>query len=182
MSRLSVCNRWSLLGLAFLLGVPRTVWADPGFVGHRPLAVSSQCAVPVVLDVRLHGAEGLLRGCVVDRRGLALRRHRVVLRRAGVVVAEAVTDSHGRFSMRGLNNGVHEVECSGSAVVMRLWRYSTAPPCSRDVLRVGMGDVVVRGQDNWTPWFSKDRVVTAAMVGGAALAPVAVINQRRPGS
>jgi len=134
-----------------------------------------------ILDLRLDH-RGVLDGLVVGRDGVPMAEEPVAIWRDGRKIAELATSQAGRFSFQGLRGGVYEIGCAGHRGVYRLWTWSTAPPSSRDGLLIVTTKSLVRGQHRWTPWFSKQSVISAALMGGAAAAPVVVLNQRRSAS
>ena len=145
---------------------------------QRPRFHAQQQAVP---DLRL-SRRGSLDGLVVERQGTPSVGEKVVLFRNGERHAEVLTNRDGQFSFSGLNGGVYEVSCTGFRGVYRVWAAATAPPSSRDGLLILDKASLVRGQHDLSPWFTKQSIISAAIVGGAVLVPVIVINQRRSSS
>lgn len=160
---LGVCFLWLLV--CFL--VPsRFCWsADPG------------SSPSVVRDLRL-SSRGSLDGLMVDRMGLPVVGQRVVLSWGGRAVAEVRTDREGRFSFGTLRSGVCEVAAAGHRGVYRVWSADVAPPSSREGLLVVGESTQYRGQFDGNRWFSRQSVISAAMLGGAVLVPVIVVGQR----
>lgn len=98
-----------------------------------------------VADVSL-AKEGLLVGRVLTSTGTAQAGSDVVLRYNGRTVARTRTDAQGRYAIKGVRGGIHEVLTPKGRQVVRLWSPQTAPPIARpEAVLVNSGQVV-RGQ------------------------------------
>lgn len=103
---------------------------------------------PRVVDVSLAG-EGTLVGTVMTRSAQPIPGAAVRILHGDKVVATTVSDSSGQFSVQGLRNGTHAINCSGSQQTVRFWGTEAAPPSATSRLAVIVGDQgPTRGQNS----------------------------------
>lgn len=110
-------------------------------------ASSGQLAGPMsaaIRDVALRDG-GYLTGQVLDAAGAPVTDTTVAVVDQGRTVATAVTDGDGRFAMKGVKAGVHQLATVKGVTVCRLWAPGTAPPAAQPDALVVNGDTVVRG-------------------------------------
>jgi hypothetical protein len=115
---------------------------------HVGAAQSGRPASPgksAVGDVRL-GADGTLRGKLVDLSARPLADQTVVLYQAGRTVAQTKTDARGEFAFQKLGSGVYSVAVGEAAVTCRFWAAKAAPPAAAEQLVMAANTTVVRGQ------------------------------------
>ena len=70
----------------------------------------------------------------------------VVLRQNGADVAQAVTDTEGRYMFSEVAAGVYQLQVGDKRCVVRIWQPTSAPPAARTHLIVVRDETVVRGQ------------------------------------
>lgn len=139
---------------------------EPNFVGQPDTAV----------DVAL-GADGSLKGTVVDGAGAPTASFPIQLRQFESMVAEATSDIHGEFRCDLKSGGIYLLSAGDQVVILRCWAPGTAPPHARTRLVVQASDVV-RGQIHpaacglANPW-----VITGVAVA-AIVIPIALHNNR----
>lgn len=102
---------------------------------------------PKRADVSLT-AGGTLNGSVVNAVGEAQAGVPVTVRFKGHTIAHATTNKSGRFAVRGLRGGVHEIVTPVSHTTQRLWSAAMAPKSARTAVVVKPGPTIVRGQDD----------------------------------
>ena len=95
------------------------------------------------------GEDGLVTGSVVDREGEALPNQTVAIRYADKVVAQVKTDAEGKFAVKSLRPGVHQVVSANGIGIYRFWSAQAAPPDSRS-------DVLVGFRPPGRPWSSSE--------------------------
>lgn len=142
----NIFNRTTVLGLLVSFLTPASLLAD------------EQTAIPRT-DVILH-ANGTLRGSVVDNVGRPMIAAKVQVLHDTQVVASAITDESGRFSVQSLRNGTHVLQTDSGSLVIRIWTKAAAPPTASDnITVVARPNPLVRGQAASTdgmpgnPWF-----------------------------
>lgn len=135
-------------------------------------SVTSPAAV--VRDVRLRD-QGLLVGRAVTSQGSVRQNVKIAVAFQGKTVAEATTNQHGMFAVKGLRGGVHIVQTDGKQEVVRLWTADAAPEAAAEGLVLSEGQVV-RGQDanGGVGSFLADNLVGVAIVGAASGTAIAV--------
>ena len=98
-----------------------------------------------VRDVALQPG-GMLQGTLLTSSGRPDVDQTVLVVAGNEVVARAVTDRDGRFTVHGMRAGVYSVRADESQGVYRLWAAGTAPPSARgELLMVTDDGRVVRG-------------------------------------
>lgn len=102
-------------------------------------------AAPSVADIALT-ADGNLSGAVVRPDGKPLSNTAVQVLYKQNVVAEVKSDANGRYTVRGLRNGVHTVRSAGIQKVCRFWSASTAPRTAKKGLILSRDARIIRGQ------------------------------------
>ena len=167
-----------------LLAVTLLLWVPGVSLAAAPAPILLAGDVPAS-DVQL-GPQGVLYGVVVDVQGVPLSRASVVLQREGRQVATVETDALGRFAVGELQGGTYVVAVGPYVRVLRTWANNTAPPKTRDMALIVVGDGVVRGQRPLLPLervFASDQFVIAAMAGAAIALPLSVQHSNhRPSS
>ena len=117
-------------------------------------------------DVALHKG-GTVVGRVVDKQGKPIYGAPVAVRHKGRNIAVVKTDKQGRYAVKGLRGGVHQLVAVNNTQTLRLWTAKSAPPKSqKSTLMVAKGPVV-RGQDGC---YVDATGQTAYAPGGAAMA------------
>lgn len=117
--------------------------------------------------------------CVIDERGTitvrlvspsgaALSNVPIYLRFGRLDVARAVTDGRGEVTFERLRAGLHEVAAGSSAIPVRFWTPSAAPPHAAKLPALVMPEEVVRGQYG-PPMMAGPGIL---LVGAAAVAVV----------
>lgn len=101
-------------------------------------------AKAAIADVALT-ANGELQGLIVRRTGEPVAAEVVRVLHNGKVVAAAKSDTNGRYTIRGLRPGTHQIKTAGTEQICRLWHAQTAPPTAKKGLVTAEG-TVVRGQ------------------------------------
>jgi hypothetical protein len=130
------------------------------------LGIISQSALakgPAIPDVALQDG-GVLQGQLLDKSGGVKVAKPVVVTQKGKVVVIAMTDKQGRFSIRGMRGGVHQIESEHGKGVYRLWAPMTAPPVAKSGILMVVDDSVVRGQDEFGPNYGP--AIRGAVAGG----------------
>jgi hypothetical protein len=143
----------------------------------RPVPAPAPPAAPSIADVAL-AEGGVLNGQVLDAQGQPMPQTNVVLQQNERLVASAVTDTQGRFTVGGLNGGLFLIAAGSATVAYRLWAPHTAPPAARSGALVVSGEQVVRGQGRtgglryWltNPW------ILAGLIGAAIVVPIALTD------
>lgn len=179
-ARILRAPNWALPCVALLLSLEaRTARAEGTNEPARP------CRPSLVLDISLQDG-GVLFGQVVDAGGVAQQQADVWLTYEGQSVAPAKTDDAGRFLIRGLRGGLHEIHVAGQSSLVRLWAPGTEPPAARRVaLIVCHKDFLVRGQDSPPDDDFKEilygpfSVVTGAVIIGGL---IHILDHNPPGS
>ena len=100
---------------------------------------------PAVTDVALT-AGGTLNGAVVSPEGRPQPGTKVQVLHKGRVVAAAKTAEDGRYSIKGLRNGVHTVKVDQVSSTYRFWAENTAPPTARKGAVIVPSSEISRGQ------------------------------------
>ena len=135
----------SLLGMA-VFALATVNWSNAHAAeSAQPTNVSPAVARDVAL-----APGGLLRGHVVDAKGVAMKGAPVSVWHENYQVAQTVTDENGQFSVTGLRAGVHRLQAGQGGDVYRFWTAEAAPPGAQPGSVVVPGEAVVRGQ-NGTP-------------------------------
>ncbi len=136
-----------------------------------------------VNDVALH-ADGVLAGRVLDTADKPQASARVTVRHRDQDVAIVTTDRMGRFFVRGLDSGVHELAVGESRTFCRVWAPSTAPPAAQRGVTLVVGKRQVRGQSAGNcSWLTNPyTLVGILMVATAIAVPVAIHNSKKPAS
>lgn len=144
------------------------------FVSAQATAAEPGKQVPFkVADVSL-AKGGLLVGRVLTSTGTAQAGSDVVLRYDGRTIARTRTDAQGRYAIKGVRGGMHEVLTPNGRQVVRLWSAQTAPPIARPEAILVNGDKVVRGQIAGGP-----DLVSLALLGLTATTTYYVINNEK---
>ena len=101
-----------------------------------------------VADVSLHKG-GMVVGKVVDGQGKAVFGVPVVVRHKGRNVAVVKTDNKGRYAVKGLRGGIHQIVAANTTQAVRLWSADAAPPQARKSTLLVAAGKVIRGQDGY---------------------------------
>lgn len=106
---------------------------------------AEEAAKTTITDIAL-GDGGVARGIVVDGQGKPVDGASVSIKTDSKVVATAVTDDKGEFSVREIRGGVHEVHAPQGAAVFRFWTAKAAPPAAKNRATIVSDAKAVRGQ------------------------------------
>ncbi len=106
---------------------------------------ASQHQTARMLDVALTSG-GTLSGQVVDAQGKLIEGAVVAVRFQNRVVAKTTTDAEGRYAVRGLRGGIHQIETTQGRVAARFWTPETAPPAARPSALIVSDTNVIRAQ------------------------------------
>ena len=108
-------------------------------VPRKLLSQGTPVKRPAVTDVAL-AVGGRLEGRVINASGKPITQTAVTVQYQGNEVAQAVTDEGGRYAVRGLRGGVHQVVAGGESAAYRLWTDKAAPPAAKqDAVLVSYG-------------------------------------------
>ncbi len=138
-------------------------------VGHptKPAATASDVAL---------SPDGTLRGQLLSPQGRGLPGVHVAVSTGARDLGSTVTNTEGRFELRGLKGGVLTLTAGQSRTTVRAWTAKAAPPAAKgDVLLVA-GQSQALGQ-----WSGFKKVITnpwviAGIVAAAVAIPVAIHN------
>ena len=95
-------------------------------------------------DVKLD-ATGLLRGVVINLRGVPVANAIVAIRKADGKVVRTATDAFGCFAVDGLLEGTYQLTSGHLVRRIRTWVAAAAPPRAGQLALIVLGDNVVRG-------------------------------------
>ena len=136
-------------------------------LGSQVVLPAAQIASsPRVIDVSLTDS-GSLSGTVIDSKGQVRAKTLVEVRRGRIVVARALTDQAGRYSINNLPGGLYQVRVDGTETLIRAWAVGTAPPSVAGQLQVVADSLIVRGQDKDAP--PTDVASDGGLFGGAGM-------------
>ena len=152
-------------------------------------------ATPVA-DVAL-GAGGQFVGKVVNAQGAPVVATTVSLRQAGQEVANATTDTQGRFDVQGLQGGQYQAVAENGSVVYRLWAPQTAPPAANTSALIVTGSDIMNGQycdgscggtcsqcrgggGGVLGWMKSHPIIVAAGIATAIAVPLAIADDDDP--
>ncbi len=151
------------LGLSLLLVHSAQAERNPGKSTLR-----TQTGVKPVVHIALH-RQGILVGQVVDRQGVGRKGEVVVIKSRRQIVASVKTQANGRFMIRGLRSGLHQIESRSSVASVQFWAAQAAPPAAKSAVilladdKITQATEVVRGQG------SEITIGPAQILGGAAI-------------
>ena len=133
------------IGSAVTLGICLVV-TTPTVFGDLKIDTDVPRTTPIS-DISL-GEFGMLTGVLVNSEGEVLADAVVQIRRPGDdrTLVDLRTDKTGRFNVRDLRGGIHQISAGNQTWVVRLWTASTAPPSAVPNDIVMVADRVVRGQ------------------------------------
>lgn len=132
----------SLTGKALsLIALAGMILPAQAFDKPAPVARDTKAAIA---DVALT-SQGELQGLIVRKTGEPMAAEVVRVLHNGKVVAAAKSDAKGRYTIRGLRPGTHQIKTAGGEQICRLWQAQTAPPTAKKGLVTAEG-TVVRGQ------------------------------------
>lgn len=129
-----------------------------------------------VTDVAL-ATGGVLKGRFVDRQGKGIASAPVMVVHNGKEVASATTDTEGRFTVKNLRGGEHQVVMAQYVQPCRLWSEKTAPPAAKTESLIVASQGVVRGQDGMVCGMGPDFLTLGLLgvgIAGAVLGGIAV--------
>lgn len=134
-------------------------------------------AVPakIITDVSL-SADGDLLGAVLKKDGTPIAGQPVHVLAKQKVVASARTDVRGRYRIRGLRNGIHQVKVAGREQACRIWTAKTAPPAAQRGLITTNNGVTVRGQNGDFAFGGADLVGLAVFGGATAVTLITALD------
>ena len=89
---------------------------------------------------------GLLKGTVLNTAARPVAGVAVNVLHEDKVVATAMSDKNGEFTVKGLRNGAHMVKVGTTQKAVRLWGSDTAPPAAVENIAIVVDDEAVRGQ------------------------------------
>jgi hypothetical protein len=147
-------------------------WAlvvPPRFVSAASSAPHGLQAVDIAL-----GQGGVFHGQLLNAQAVPLSGVDVAVRNAQGDLARAVTDQQGKFVLRDVPAGVHQVILGSSLQVVRFWAPNAAPPSAKPALLVVAAEDVVRGKGDlggageW--WQNLSPACKLLLLGGVAAA------------
>ena len=144
--------------------------------GQKPVA--SQQTIRVINDVAL-GVNGELTGQLVNQQGRPLAKQKIVLRNAGRVISQGITNTDGRFVLTGVTSGLYEMVTPGGLRVLRCWSATAAPPSAVEEILVTNVDSVERGQN---PISKLMTPLTIGLILAAAASIPFIVNDNGNGS
>ena len=166
------CAVWmACLGLL----VPHSAFAAAANEKSQPIDRSGQIAQqPVAIDVALHEG-GVLVGQIVDEQGASASGSLGSIQQNGQHLAQTITDTDGRFVVRGLQGGVYQIATAQGGGLYRFWAPNPAPPSAQPGVLVVNGKGVVRGAFGGCllSWLSNPWVI-AGLVAAAIAIPLAL--------
>ena len=122
-----------------------------------------------VRDVSL-AEDGSLRGLLLASDGKPQANADVVLQKGPEVVGVAKTQIDGSFVMRQVRPGLYELVSARSVNLFRVWNSRSAPPAALATATLIQGDLIVRGQEEWSParraLILGGVIVTSGVIGG----------------
>ncbi len=95
-------------------------------------------------DVKLDKT-GLLRGVVINLRGIPVANALVAIRKTDGEVVRIATDAFGCFAVDGLLEGTYRLTTERLVRRIRTWVAAAAPPEAGQLALIVLGDDVVRG-------------------------------------
>lgn len=114
--------------------------------GNEPIpAIRPAPATSALTDVALD-SERTLSGQVISSSGAPIGNSAVWAVQRGEVIATAVTDENGWFTLAGMKGGVYQIETANGASSVRVWTSDSAPPAARASALVVSDEQVARGQ------------------------------------
>ena len=154
-------------------------------LGSQVVLPAAQIAsFPRAIDVSLTDS-GSLSGTVIDSKGQVRARTLVEVRRGRIVVARALTDQAGRYSINNLPGGLYQVCVDGTETLIRAWAVGTAPPSVAGQLQVVADSPIVRGQDQDAPptdgglfgGGGMSPTLSAALIVGGVIGAILIIDE-----
>lgn len=91
--------------------------------------------------------DGTLAGTLVNRSAQPVAGLHVHVLHQNRIVATAVSDQKGQFSVNGLRHGAHALQIGASQEPVRFWSREAAPPAAVSQVAIVVDELVVRGQD-----------------------------------
>lgn len=167
------------VGLAcFGMVMPQHAFAAPADEVNSGTPVPTPgIEAPLVQDVAL-GEGGVLVGQAMSAEGSPLALAEISVLYQGKEVATTVTDAQGKYAVRGLRGGVHQVVAGNSAGIYRLWAPQTAPPAAQaGALHVADGSVVRGKLGDGT--LLGNPLVLGGIIATAIAVPLAVANRNK---
>lgn len=95
--------------------------------------------------------QGLLKGTVLNTSAQPVIGVPVHILHGEAIVASAVSDEEGQFSISGLRNGSHIIQVGSVQQPVRFWETTTAPPASTSHMAIVVDEEIVRGQQGFQP-------------------------------
>ncbi|MCA9178601.1 MAG: hypothetical protein KDB14_29270 [Planctomycetales bacterium] len=118
---------------------------------------------PRVIDIRA-GADGSVRGVVVNSAGLRQAQAVVRFSSNGKESARATANEQGQFQV-ALAPGLYQADLSGDRALIRVWNSQAAPPAAAPGLMVVQPGTTARG-NRGAVFGVPELLLTAAAVGG----------------
>lgn len=133
-------------------------------------------------DVSLN--QGVLVGSVVNQAALPVSGIRVHLLHKDNVIATAISDEKGQFTVKGLRNGSHVLQVGTTQQPVRFWGNQSAPPSSAAHMAIVVDEEIVRGQGCGEDGTACSSVLSSIgsnplpllLIGGAVAATIAISN------
>lgn len=138
-------------------------------------SIAGSAPAKIITDVSL-SAEGDLLGAVLKKDGSPIAGQAVHVLAKQKVIASAKTDARGRYRIRGLRNGFHQVRVAGREQACRIWTTKTAPPAAQRGLITTNSGVIVRGQDGEFAFGGADLVGLAVFGGATAVTLITALD------
>ena len=119
-----------------------------GMVAPHPATWAGKTAAnsPVQINDITLNAGGVLSGQVVDTQGKSLTNAPVVVKFGDKTIAKTKTNRHGRFLVKSLRGGVHQIVAGQGSSLCRFWTEKAAPPSARNSVVIVSDGSIVRGQ------------------------------------
>lgn len=111
-------------------------------------------------------AGGLLKGTVLSTAAYPLSGVAVDVLHDDRIVAKAMSNEQGEFSVKGLRSGAHVVKAGTTVQAVRLWGTDTAPPAAAENIAIVVDEKVVRGQSE-AVGFIRSNAGALLFIGGA---------------
>ena len=149
------------LSIVAILGMSLPANAFEGAAATQPQRV--------ITDVALTKTGDLL-GAVVQKDGRPLAGQTVQIVSQNKIIAVAKTDVQGRYQIKGLRTGVHQINTRHQQQVCRIWTQSAAPPTAKKGLITAQSQAVVLGQNEQNLEIGSSQILGLAIFGGATAA------------
>lgn len=133
---------------------------------------ADQTPAPPVVDVAMTDG-GVLQGQVVDLQGGGVAGVPVSVKAQNQEVVQTTTTEGGKFTIKGLRDGVYQLVAGKGQGVYRVWASKTAPPSAqKNAIVYTQGG----GGGGGLKMFLANPIVIAGLVATAIAVPVALAN------